>query len=153
MMMMMITQIITVSTSTSHKSHEHKTKRCNKRQSPPTHLNITVDEPINFKVIIVLTKGVDEGLCHLQPAHVEEELQYGEDGEVEINVVLWVILLWVKELASHDGGHEEGVHCQTHHLQAMMMMKSVMKVMMKTTSTTTTTQQPPVLPECRPEGC
>lgn len=74
------------------------------------HLNVPVDEPVDLKVVVVLPKRVDQGLGHLEPAHVEEELQHGEDGDVEINVVLGVLLLRVEELAPHDGGEEEGVH-------------------------------------------
>ena len=42
------------------------------------HLHVTVDEPVQLEVIIVLAEGVDQGLGHLEPAHEEGELQREE---------------------------------------------------------------------------
>lgn len=39
-----------------------------------SHLNIPVNEPVDFKVIIILAKGVDQTLGNLEPTHVEEKL-------------------------------------------------------------------------------
>ena len=45
-----------------------------------------VYQPVKFKVFVVVSKGVDQLLSHLEEAHVEEELEDGEDGDVEVDV-------------------------------------------------------------------
>lgn len=35
---------------------------------------MAVNEPVELDVVVVLAKGVDEHLGHLQPPHVEAEL-------------------------------------------------------------------------------
>lgn len=39
-------------------------------------------------------------LSHLQPSSIEEELQQSEDGHIEVQVVAWVTLTGVQELAA-----------------------------------------------------
>lgn len=46
---------------------------------------------------------------HLQPAGVEEELQQGEDGDVEVEVVTVVTLGGVEELTTNQTSEEESV--------------------------------------------
>ena len=50
------------------------------------HLHMSVYQPVQLKVLVVVPKGVDELLGDLEEAHVEEELEDGEDGDVEVDV-------------------------------------------------------------------
>lgn len=52
----------------------------------------------------------------LEPPSVKEELQQGEDGHVEVEVVTWITLSWVQKLATDEADQEETVNCQSHHL-------------------------------------
>lgn len=47
----------------------------------------------------------------LEPASIEEELEQGEDGDVEVEVVTWVTLTRVQKLAANQTHQEEAVHC------------------------------------------
>ena len=47
---------------------------------------MSVYQPVEFKVFVVVPEGVDQLLCDLEEAHVEEELEDGEDGDVEVDV-------------------------------------------------------------------
>ena len=47
---------------------------------------MSVNQPVKFKVFVVVPEWVDQLLCHLEQAHVEEELEDGEDGDVEVDV-------------------------------------------------------------------
>ena len=49
---------------------------------------------------------------HLEPAHVEEELQEGEDGNVHVGHGAALL----HELPAHQTRQEERVHGQCHHL-------------------------------------
>ena len=49
---------------------------------------------------------------NLQPACVEEELEQGEDGDVEVKVVTLVALAGVQELSTNQTHQEEAVNCQ-----------------------------------------
>ena len=53
-------------------------------------------------------------MLNLEPAHVEEELEEGEDGNVDVKARF---IRWRHKLASHQTGQEERIHCQRHHLQ------------------------------------
>lgn len=46
----------------------------------------------------------------LEPASVEEELEQGKDGDVEVEVVTWITLAWVQKLAANQTHQEEAVH-------------------------------------------
>ena len=50
------------------------------------YLHVPVDQPVEFKVFVVVPEGVDQLLGDLKEAHVEEELEDGEDGDVEVDV-------------------------------------------------------------------
>ena len=50
------------------------------------HLHVTIDEPVQLKVFIVVTKRIDQLFCHFQETHEEEELKNSEDGDVQIDV-------------------------------------------------------------------
>lgn len=39
------------------------------------HLNMSVDEPIQFKIIIIFAKGIDKNFSNLEPPKVHTELQ------------------------------------------------------------------------------
>ena len=51
-------------------------------------LHVAVDEVVDLKVLVVIAKRVEQGLCNLDPAAVADELQDGEDGDVEVRGVL-----------------------------------------------------------------
>ena len=52
-----------------------------------------------------------------QPAGVEEELEQGEDGDVEVKVVTLVALGGVQELSTNQTHQEEAVHGQSDNLR------------------------------------
>lgn len=52
----------------------------------------------------------------LEPTSIEEELQQGEYRHVEVQVVVWVALRGVQELAANQTHQEEAVHGQSNHL-------------------------------------
>ncbi len=54
---------------------------------------------------------------HLQPARVEEELQQGEDGDVEVEVVALVTLSGVEKLATNETSEEKGVDSKSDDLK------------------------------------
>ena len=43
-----------------------------------------VDEVVDVKVLIVLAKGVDQGLGNVEPTKVEDELEDGEQGDEHV---------------------------------------------------------------------
>lgn len=54
---------------------------------------------------------------HLQPAGVEEKLQQGKNGDIQVKVVAWVTLGGVKELTTNQTSKEEGVHSKSDNLK------------------------------------
>lgn len=82
-------------------------------------LQIAVDDPVHLEVVVVLAEGVDERLGHLEPAHVEEELERGEDRKVHVDAVEEAVgdLLLLGPLLRHDRRDEERVDGQGHHLR------------------------------------
>ena len=56
------------------------------------------------------------GPTHLEPARVEEELQQCEYGHAQVQVVVFVALRRVQELATDEAGQEVAVHSDGHHL-------------------------------------
>lgn len=70
---------------------------------------MAIKELQRLKIIVIIAEGVEEGLCHLEPAHIEDELQQGEDRHVEIDWVVVVALRGVQELPADDGEGEVGV--------------------------------------------
>lgn len=67
-------------------------------------------------VPIPLPGALPRGPTHLEPAGVEKELQQGEDGHAQVQVVAFVALSWVQELATDEAGQEVAVHSYGHHL-------------------------------------
>ena len=51
-------------------------------------LHVAVDEVVDLKVLVVVAERVEQGFCNLDPAAVTDELQDGEDGDVEVGCVL-----------------------------------------------------------------
>ena len=43
-----------------------------------------VDEVVDVKVLIVLAKGVDQGLGHVEPTEVEDELENRKEGDEHV---------------------------------------------------------------------
>ena len=47
-------------------------------------LEVSVDDVVKLKVVVIITERIDEALGNFQPAKVEDELNDGEEWEVEI---------------------------------------------------------------------
>ena len=62
-----------------------------------TLLEVPVNDVVDLKVLVVVPKRIEQRLCHLNPAHVAEELDDGEEGDVNI----WSVVL---EGGGVDGG-------------------------------------------------
>ena len=84
---------------------------------------MSVDQPVQLKVFVVVTKGVDELFGNFEKAHEEEELKNGENGNVEIDVernpAAWhslVLSIWFDLLSADDGEDEEDVGGEGDHL-------------------------------------
>jgi hypothetical protein len=97
---------------------------------PSTYLYVPVDQPVKFKVFVVVSEGIDQLLSYLEETHVEEELQHGEDWDVEVDVqwnsTTWHSLVGASDtitidLLSPDDGEDEeevggeGDHLGVHH--------------------------------------
>ena len=75
-----------------------------------------VNKPIELKIFIVISEGIDQLFSNLQQAHVEEELEDSEDRDVEIDIQ-WDSTTWhpfifsisFQFLSSNDGEDEEDV--------------------------------------------
>ena len=52
-------------------------------------LHVPVDDEVAVEVLIVLPKRVDEHLGDMEPSEVDNELEQGEDGDVDIRVNLF----------------------------------------------------------------
>lgn len=78
---------------------------------------MTVEEVIRVKVIVIIAKGVQERLGHFEPAHVEDELQEGEDWKVQVDLMVFVTLCRIQKLSADDGESKVGVCRHRYHLQ------------------------------------
>ena len=47
-------------------------------------MKVPVDHVVDVKVLVVLAEGVDQGLCNVEPAKVEDELEDGKEGDVQV---------------------------------------------------------------------
>ena len=47
-------------------------------------MEVSVDDVIKLKVVVIITERIDEALGYFEPAKVEDELNDGEEWEVEI---------------------------------------------------------------------
>lgn len=84
-----------------------------------TDLPVPVYHGEKIKVVVVVAEWVEKGLGDLEPAEVENQLEEGEEGDVEVDGVGGVALGGVDELGADHGDHEEGIHSQRHHLQIL----------------------------------
>ena len=90
---------------------------------------MAVYQPVQLEVLVVVAEGIDQLLGHLEQAHVEEELEDGEDGNVEVDVdgdssarhphVLPIVAHTkaLDLLTTNEGEDEEEVGGKGHHLQ------------------------------------
>lgn len=42
-----------------------------------THLYVSINQPIQLEIIVILTKGIDERLSNFEPSNVKYELRTG----------------------------------------------------------------------------
>ena len=70
--------------------------------------------------MVTLTVRIDA--AYLEPSHVEEELEDGEDGYIEVDVMAGVPLRRVQELLSEHRAQEECVNSQRRHLATRTLM-------------------------------
>ena len=78
------------------------------------HLDVSVDQPVELEILIVITEGIDQLFGNFQKSHVEEELEDGVDGDVEVNIERDTttghsrgVVLYL--LSANDGEDEEEV--------------------------------------------
>lgn len=78
-----------------------------------------VDQPVQFDVIVILAERIDQHFGHLQPAHVEDKLQYGEERKVQVGIlVLSCSRVQARHhLAAHQRRHKVRVQHQRHDLR------------------------------------
>ena len=77
---------------------------------------MSVNKPVHIKVIIILSKGIDQHLSNFEPSHVKEELEKGEDWEVKVHSMTFIILAWVQKLSSQQRGEKVCVNSQRNNL-------------------------------------
>ena len=58
----------------------------NREECSFSYLDMSVDQPVELEILIVITEGIDQLFSHFQESHVEEELEDGVDGDVEVNI-------------------------------------------------------------------
>ena len=52
------------------------------------NLEISVDEIVDLEVFVVIAPRIEKGLCNLNPTHVPDELEDGEDRNVDVRRVV-----------------------------------------------------------------
>ena len=84
---------------------------------------MSVNQPVELKIFIIISKRINQLFSNLEQTHVEEELEDGEDGDVKVNIQgntvaghPPVLVVPVYLLPPHDGEDEEEVGGQGHHL-------------------------------------
>ena len=114
------------------------------------HLHMSVYQPVEFKVFVVVSKWVDQLLGDLEEAHVEEELEDGEDGDVEVDVdgnpstrhphILPIVshTKALNLLAADQGEDEEEVGSKGNHLRIVDTSYTIFKPRYPTTLSTLT---------------
>lgn len=104
------------------------------------NLNVSVNQVVGFKVIVVFSKWINDEfshlqirndtlserswspggcecvLCYLQPAGVEEVLQQRENRNIQVYFMILVALVRVQELTADQTEAKEGVNCNSDHL-------------------------------------
>lgn len=81
-----------------------------------SYLDVTIDQPIQLEVFIVIAEGIYQLLGYLQQSHEEEELQNCEDRKVLIYLQLEWLRAAVDILSADQGDPEETVSGERHHL-------------------------------------
>ena len=76
----------------------------------------SVSNNIDIQLSKFTTGNMESRSDHLEPPHVEEELKQSEEWDVQIDVVAWVLLTGIQELAAERAPQEERVHRQRGHL-------------------------------------
>ena len=76
-------------------------------------LNVPVHHVVCVKVIIILSPGVYESFCHLEPANIEDELERSIYGKV----VVFLFMKWVNELLANNTWQEEGIDSESNNLE------------------------------------
>ena len=68
---------------------------------------LPVNQIVDLKVFVVVSERVVQGRCHVEPTHVEKELEDEEDGDVEVELlsVLWLEERLQKAIPAHFRGH------------------------------------------------
>ena len=84
---------------------------------------MSVNQPVQLEVLVVVSEGIDQLLGHLQQPHVEEELEDGVDWNVEINIKRQssaghplALAVTLQLLSTDDGEDEEHVGGEGDHL-------------------------------------
>ena len=47
---------------------------------------MSVNQPVELKIFIIISKRIDQLLGNLEQSHVEEELEDSEDGDVKVDI-------------------------------------------------------------------
>ena len=85
---------------------------------------MTINEPVQLKILVIVTKWIDQLFRDFEETHEEEELKDSEDGDVQIDVE-WnpstrhtssFDRIWVQLLSPDDGEDEEDVGGEGDHL-------------------------------------
>ena len=58
----------------------------------------------------------------------KNELEIGEDWEVEVHLMTIIILAWVKIQSSQQGGEEKGIHGQSDNLHIISGVNGVLQL-------------------------
>ena len=89
---------------------------------------MTIDQPVEFKVFIIITKRIYQLFSNLEQTHIEKELENGENGNVEVDVKRnsvaghsFILAVTLKLLPSDDGEDEENVCCQCDYLESIVL--------------------------------
>jgi len=51
------------------------------------YLQVSIHHPINFKIVIVIPKRINQTLGHFKPSNIEKKLQRSEKWKVAIELV------------------------------------------------------------------
>ena len=48
---------------------------------------MTINEPVQLKILVIVTKWIDQLFRDFEETHEEEELKDGEDGDVQLSLI------------------------------------------------------------------
>lgn len=80
------------------------------------YLYMTIDEPVQLKILIVVSEGIYQLFGYFQQSHKEKELQNRENGHVFIYFQLELFFYTVNVLSADQGDRKEAVSSECHHL-------------------------------------